>query len=306
MRASEILLTVYDPTRKQFVCNTTANIKAGLMKSKHVIDFTSCPEMKGSKYLVTVTDPGHKSKGLLYNSTQINQGDFMPLDYITIKRGSRGSWEVADWSKTIYVLYALNPKISNTDDNVSCDEDASPLVIDTSDFVVNGQGLPLSSPAEGVQFDILGERSFPAAHAKKQISWFKDARFMWLVLPDKNGNVNGINEMFGNNTRGPDGQYAANGYKALAKYDWNRDGKISAWDPVFSKLRLWSDINADGVAQPNELFTLDRIGITDIKLRYERKFTEEDQYGNTTRYRSTVTMKDGSTHRTYDIWFEIQ
>lgn len=306
MAAKRLLLSVYDLKTKQVVCETTTNIKDGLMQDKHAIDLTACPPLTGYKYQVTVTDPDRNSRGLLYNSIQVSQGDFMPLEHITIRRlGPKHKWEIVDWSKTIYVLFNKNPKISDTPDNVSCDEEASPLVVDTTDSFESRGVLPLTSPADGVNFDILGERSFPVPHAKKRISWFKDPRYMWIVYPDRNGQVNGINEMFGNNTRGPDGKFAANGYQALAKFDRNRDRIIDEKDAVFKKLRLWGDANADGVAQPNELHTFTELGLVEIKLRYERKFSEEDQYGNVTRYRSEVRYKNGGTHKTYDVWFTI-
>jgi hypothetical protein len=305
-QARELLLMVVDPDTQAVVCQTTKNIRSSLMADRHAINLNSCPELKGKKYWLNITDPEHHSKGFFYNTEMVNQGDFTPMSAITIKRSYwTNRFEVDATWHTIYVLYGKNPKISDTDDNVSCDEDASPLVVDTGNWIDSGHGLPLSSPAQGVQFDILGARAKPVPHAKRQISWFKDPRFMFIVLPDKNGNVNGIDQMFGNNTVGPDGKFAANGYKALAKHDWNRDGVINRWDPVYYQLRLWSDINADGVAQPNELYSLERMGITSIHLKYSHHFSEEDAYGNQTRYRSKVTYKDGKTSKTYDVWFAI-
>ncbi len=39
----------------------------------------------------------------------------------------------------------------------------------------------------------------------------------FLVLPNSSGGVSGIDEMFGDNTRGPDGKFAANGYEVRLK-----------------------------------------------------------------------------------------
>ena len=36
------------------------------------------------------------------------------------------------------------------------------------------------------------------------------------------------------------------GFKALALYDTNRDGRIDAFDDVFKNLKLWQDRNGDG------------------------------------------------------------
>ena len=128
---------------------------------------------------------------------------------------------------------------------------------------------------------------------------------MFLTLPNNNGKVLGIDQLFGNNTVGPDGKYSTNGFLALAKYDANHDGVIDSQDPVFAMLRLWSDKNSDGVAQPEELLTLKDMGVSQIKLYYNRHFTEEDQYGNLTRFESIATYVDGKVRRIFDVWFAI-
>ena len=52
---------------------------------------------------------------------------------------------------------------------------------------------------------------------------------------------------------------------------------------MWNKLRVWVDANHDGVSQPEELHTLDEVGILSILLHYERS-PYTDQYGNQFRY----------------------
>lgn len=203
------------------------------------------------------------------------------------------------------VLYDTNPGYATSSD-AKCDLAASPLIVQ----IQKGQSIPspieLSAPLSGVEFDILGANSFPKPYAKKLISWFaptKAAGNYFIVLPDKNGFVRGIDQMFGDNTRGPDGAFAKTGYEALAKWDIDQDGAITKKDDVFSDLRLWSDVNGNGIAESSELHTLSELDVVSIDLDYDRDYAEHDAYGNEIRYKSITTTGDGVEHVTYDIWF---
>jgi hypothetical protein len=191
--------------------------------------------------------------------------------------------------------------------NNLCDQRASPLIVQLHPGSSAVQQIMLSSPGAGVLFDILGHRATPAPFTKQFISWFTPETVQgnyFIVLPDATGAVSGIDQMFGNNTYGPDGTYAANGYAALGKYDANQDGKITAADPVFSQLRLWMDSNGDGIAQPFELYTLEQMQVVSISLNYDSNYGQTDTYGNQVKYRSVVQTSDGLLHIMYDIWFK--
>jgi hypothetical protein len=139
-----------------------------------------------------------------------------------------------------------------------------------------------------------------------QISWFADDAYRMLALPDKKGEVRGIDELFGDSTQGPDMKFADDGYKALGKHDANLDGKIDKKDPVFAKLRLWHDKNGDGIGQKNELAALSKFGIEYIDLNYSKTFVEIDLFGNRRKHRSTVGYDDGSKGWIYDLWFKVR
>lgn len=163
------------------------------------------------------------------------------------------------------------------------------------------QPIELTAPDKGVMFDLLGRR---AHHKKVLTSWFATAKHenYFLVLPDEKGQVNGIDELFGNSTFGPDKHFSRQGFQALAKHDDNRDHMISSDDGVFSQLRLWKDENLDGIAQESELSTLDAKGVVVIDLRFDRRYMEKDQYGNMVKFKSVVIMKDNSYGLVYDLW----
>jgi hypothetical protein len=189
---------------------------------------------------------------------------------------------------------------------VGCDKKVytaigSPLVIKTNP-IAKGP-IPLSSQEDGIFFDILGFASTPRPFTKKRISWMKTPDYRFLVKPNAFGLVTGIQELFGNNTRGPDLAFARDGYHALGKYDLNRDRKIDRQDPVFYQLRLWADLNGDGLSQPDELDGLTAHQIVSIDLDYDDSFFEADAYGNQTRMKSAARTVTGEDLLIFDLWF---
>jgi Ca2+-binding RTX toxin-like protein len=96
----------------------------------------------------------------------------------------------------------------------------------------------------------------------------------WVIADDgflvwdrnNNGNIDNGRELFGDATLKSNGQLAKDGFDALADLDSNADGKIDASDANFSQLRVWRDLNQDGITQNGELFTLADVGIAAIQL----------------------------------------
>ena len=84
------------------------------------------------------------------------------------------------------------------------------------------------------------------------------------------------------------------------------NGVIDSDDAVFRKLRIWIDANHDGVSQPEELHTLQNLGITQIDFDFKLTKTK-DQYGNIFRYRSKmVDTKAHADRTTYDVLLRVQ
>ncbi|WP_413557662.1 hypothetical protein [Bdellovibrio sp. HCB209] len=164
--------------------------------------------------------------------------------------------------------------------------------------------IVLTSPQNGVMFDLLGSLN---NHKPVKTAWFAsaDTEDYFLVLPNGQGKVLGINELFGDATLGPDKKFAKQGFAALAKYDENKDKIITAEDSVFTSLKLWKDDNLDGIAQASELHSLDEKGVMAIDLKYDRRYKEVDQHGNMVRYKSVVVMKDNSYGLVYDLYLRF-
>jgi hypothetical protein len=191
-----------------------------------------------------------------------------------------------------------------------CTSVGSPLVVHMASVVSRPQPIALSSQADGIDFDLLGLRNFFRA---VRISWFTNHEYRMLALPDASGQIRGIDQLFGDNTQGPDGAFADHGYGALAKYDGTlidgltrvaaADGRIDRNDPIYNELRLWLDKDFDGVSDPGELTTLAENGLEFIDLRFSEDFHETDMYGNETQMKSVVGFRDGTLDLIFDLWF---
>lgn len=173
-----------------------------------------------------------------------------------------------------------------------------------------GNGFSLTNTIGGVPFD-LDKNGFP-----EQIAWTDGGSDDAFLVLDRNGNgtIDNGGELFGNFTAQPQPQpgVAANGFLALAEYDkpangGNGDGVIDFRDAVFSKLRLWQDVNHNGVSEPSELKTLAALSIESISLDFKES-RRTDQFGNQFRYRARI--KDSRSGRmgrwAWDVFFTRQ
>lgn len=126
-----------------------------------------------------------------------------------------------------------------------------------------------------------------------------------ILVYDKNNNgvIDNGSELFGNNTTLSTGKLATNGFNVLADYDLNKDGKIDSNDSIYSQLRVWQDLNQNGISEAEEMLTLSELNIDTINTVYTTSSTI-DQYGNEHKQIGTFTS-NGETYNINDVWFSV-
>lgn len=160
---------------------------------------------------------------------------------------------------------------------------ADPVVLD-----LDGDGVELTSAAEGVDFDLDADGQTEKMATVKGGDGF-------LVL-DRNGNgkIDSGKELFG------DQHGAANGFEELARFDSNQDGRIDRDDAVFNQLRVLVSQAAAQSVTKMKMLSLDQLGIRSINLA-ARDVSQAAMGGNRLAQISHFTRHDGSQGQAADV-----
>ena len=139
-----------------------------------------------------------------------------------------------------------------------------PLILD-----LDNDGIETIGKDEGVVFDHNG------TGVKINTGWINsDDGF--LVL-DRNGNglIDSGRELFGDSTplfdeEGLQIGTAQDGFAALAQEDTNGDGVVDQQDARWEQLRIWRDLNQNGISEANELATMGESSIVSITVNKQQ------------------------------------
>jgi hypothetical protein len=178
---------------------------------------------------------------------------------------------------------AISPTVGTTPDPlVKKIIYVDPLILD-----LDGDGLEITPLSKGILFDANGDT------IKTGTAWAASDDGMLVWDRNANGQIDSGAELFGDETILANGQKATNGFTALAELDTNADGKFDALDTQYANLRIWRDLNQDGISQADELQGLSDSGVQSINLTSQAsssRYTDAilAQSGNYTRV-------DGST-----------
>ena len=201
------------------------------------------------------------------------------FDWATGSEG--GMLGIGEWGDA-----GLNPGIGDNFDAARnwTPPRVDPLILDLDGDGVETLGINTANPT---LFD--GN----ADGVRTATGWVK-ADDGFLVL-DRNGNgvIDNGRELFGDATPLPGGGAAVDGFAALAQEDTNNDGVVDSQDARFAHLRVWRDLNGDGISQSGELFTLADLGIVSLNTA-KTGGTTLLANGNLISGQGSYTRADGS------------
>ena len=168
----------------------------------------------------------------------------------------------------------------------------SPIILD-----LDGDGVETMGVSDAnVMFDFDGDG------IKNKTGWAGSDDGFLVFDRNGDGNINGGGEMFGEHTLKYDGTgYAKDGFEALAQEDSNGDDIINASDANWHNLKVWRDLNQNGITDAGELFSLDELGIESLNLNYTNTNQTLDN-GNYVYASAQYTTMDGQTRDMVDIF----
>ena len=198
--------------------------------------------------------------------------------------GGRSFWEeLLDWTRSKFpnIDKAINDFFTAAR-NLVIRRD--PLVLD-----LDGDGLELLPASGAILFD------HNADGIKTGTGWVHPND--GFLVRDLNGNgvIDTGRELFGEDTLKSNGALAAEGFDALRELDSNSDGQITNLDTAFNELKVWRDLNQDGISQANELSTLGQLNITSINTNGTDAGPQARQLINNNRVALSSTFTQNTT-----------
>ena len=172
---------------------------------------------------------------------------------------------------------------------------SSPLVLD-----LDGDGIELTALNEiPIRFD-LDQDGF-----REATGWVQADDGLLVYDRNNDGFINDNSELFGT--------FTTSGFTELRELDLaanggNEDGFIDAADSAFTELQVWRDLDQDGNSDPNELFTLEELGITRINANATDIPETSPDYlnaGNQVKETSFFEYADGTQGEIVDVWFTL-
>ena len=166
-----------------------------------------------------------------------------------------------------------------------------PLTLDLDGDGLETVGINTASP---ILFDHDGDG------IRTGTGWVKPDDGFLVLDRNGNGTIDSGRELFGDSTLLAGGGTAADGFAALAAEDTNADGRVDALDARFADLRIWRDLNQNGISAAGELSTLAAAGIVAIHTaKTEHAAVLAD--GNQIADKGTFVRSDGTAGELVEV-----
>ena len=162
-----------------------------------------------------------------------------------------------------------------------------PLVLD-----LDGDGIELAGATGAVLFD------HNADGIKTGTGWARPDDGFLVRDINGNGQIDTGRELFGVDTIKRNGGLATDGFDALRDVDSNSDGFITSADTAYADLRVWRDLDQNGISTANELFTLSDLGITSINTNGSTTGPQAGQIINNNQIALSATFTRNNQVRT--------
>ncbi|WP_456401420.1 calcium-binding protein, partial [Persephonella sp.] len=160
-----------------------------------------------------------------------------------------------------------------------------PLVVDLDGDGIETIGLDSSN----AMFDLDGDGF------REKTGWVSPDDGILVIDRNGDGQINDVSEIFGNQQ--------IDGFTELSQLDSNNDGVINQQDEQFNNIKVWQDVDSDGIVDEGELKNLSDVGIKEINL--DNTTTQEDSNGNEITHRGTFVKTDGTTGELADVNFHM-
>lgn len=171
-----------------------------------------------------------------------------------------------------------------------------PPRVDPLVFDFDGDGIETVGTDASILFDHNGDG------IKTGTGWVRSDDGFLVLDRNGNGSIDNGSELFGVDTVLSNGQLATDGFSALKDVDSNQDNLFDVNDAQFSSVRIWRDLNQNGISDTGELMSFADAGIASINLNATS--TSVTLTGNNLESAtSTYTRTDGTTSKVANLNF---
>jgi hypothetical protein len=187
-----------------------------------------------------------------------------------------GIFKISDYLADFLYEDIISPLISFLSD---------PLVLD-----LDSDGIELTALTTSTTHFDLNANGF-AEHT----GWVAPDDGLLVIDRNRNNRVDSVAELFGSATQ--------DGFAVLETLDDNHDGIINTADAAFADLKVWRDLNQNGVSEAGELFTLSALGIQSISVQTQHA-TGVNQ-GHSLGVTAQFTRQNGTAGKALDKYTSI-